>query len=172
MDEFVELRPWTFTPELSARFEAWGPSLIHHDFQDVRNHQVNFTPLAKPLSQSRVALISTGGIHLRSQEPFDVVRPDGDWSIRPIPSDTPTADIAVRHSHYNHGDADKDVNCMFPIDRLRELAAAGFIGGLTKTFFGLMGFVPNGRHVLEETAPEVARQLSAEGADVVLLTPS
>lgn len=170
--DVVELRPWSATAEHRDRFEAWTKGLIHDDFVDVRNRAVHFTPLRKPLAESRVALVSTGGIRLRTQRPFDVLRPDGDWSIRAIPSDSAAHDIRIDHTHYNHGDADDDVNCMFPIDRVRELIDAGFIGGMTRTFFGMMGFIPNGRHVVEEAGPELARCLSAEGTDVVFLTPS
>ena len=170
--DLVELTRWEATAESRARFDAWGPALIHHEFTDVRNRDIHFTPLARPLAESRVALVSSGGMHLRSEAPFDILEPNGDWSIRAIPSDARAGDIGVSHSHYSHGDADKDVNCMFPLDRLRELAAAGFIGSVTKTFYGVMGFIPNGRHVVEELGPELARRLKDEGAEVVLLAPS
>jgi D-proline reductase (dithiol) PrdB len=170
--EAVELAELEQTPELNARFVDWTTTLIHHDAQDVRNTPIHFTRLEKPLSECRVALVSTGGVHLRSDPPFDTAKPDGDWSIRAIPSDTPAGEIAVSHTHYNHGDADEDVNCMFPVDRVRELAASGQIGGVAPTFFGMMGFIPNGRHSTEEAGPEIARQLKTEGTDIVLLTPS
>lgn len=170
--EIVELAELEQTPELHERFVDWASTLIHHDAQDVRNTPVHFTRLEKPLSECRVALVSTGGVHRRSDPPFDTRKPEGDWSVRSIPSDTSAREIAISHTHYNHGDADEDPNCMFPIERVRELAASGHIGGLTQTFFGMMGFIPNGSHSTEEAGPEIARQLKAEGADVVLLTPS
>jgi len=160
------------TAELQARFEDWSAMLIHDDVKDVRNVPIHFTRLKQPLARSRVGLLSTGGVHLRSQPPFDTARPDGDWSFRTIPSSTSGGDVAISHTHYNHGDADEDVNCMFPIDRLRELAESGFIGGLSETFYGMMGFIPNGTHIVEETGPELARRFKEEGTDVVLLTPS
>lgn len=168
--ELIELRGWELTAARQERFEQWLKALIHHEFLDLRNREVYFTPLAKPLAQSTVALVSTGGLRLKSQQPYDLLDPNGDWSIRPIPSDTPVSDITINHSHYNHGDADDDVNCIFPIERVREMADAGFIGGVTRTFIGMMGFVPNATHIVEEAGPEVARRLKAEGAEVVLLT--
>jgi D-proline reductase (dithiol) PrdB len=67
---------------------------------------------------------TTGGVHLRSDPPFDVDNPHADWSFREIPTDADTADLAITHTHYNHVDADRDVNCMFPLDRLREIVNA------------------------------------------------
>lgn len=170
--EVLELAELEKTAELHDRFVDWATTLIHHDAQDVRNDPIAFARLDKPLSEARVALVSTGGIYAASQLPFDTAKPDGDWSLRAIPSDTPSSELRVSHTHYNHGDADEDVNCMFPIDRLRELAEAGFVGGVSATYFGMMGFIPNGRHSQEEAGPEIASRLKAEGTDVVLLTPS
>ncbi len=168
----VELGKWELTVEARERFSDWVTGKSHQDFVDVRNSQVHFTPLRKPVAESTVALVSTGGIRLRSQRPFDLLKPDGDWTFRPIPSDTSGLDLTIDHSHYNHGDADDDVNCMFPIDRLQQLVQQSHIRAVTKTFFGMMGFIPNGTHVVEEAGPEIARHLKAEGADVVLLTPT
>jgi D-proline reductase (dithiol) PrdB len=172
MTELLELAELERTPELEQRFVDWSSTLIHHDAQDVRNDPVAFTPLKKPLSESRVALVSTGGVHLRTQEPFDTSLPEGDWTFREFPGDTPSSELMISHTHYNHGDADEDVNCMFPIDRLRELVEAGVVGSVGESCFGVMGFIPNGRHVVEETGPAIAARLKEEGTDVVLLTPS
>lgn len=169
--EVPALGRWVLTPEAREHFERWRGGLVHEDFVDVRNDQVHFTPPRKSLSQSRVALVSTGGVRLRTQRPFDLRKPDGDWSIRAIPGDAAPDDITIDHSHYNHGDADDDINCMFPIERVRELADAGSIGEVAGTFYGMMGFIPNGRHVSEEAGPELATRLRADGVDVVLLTP-
>lgn len=53
--DLVELRRWSFAPEPRARFEAWTKGSVHRDFVDVRNSEIHFTPLARPLTQSRVA---------------------------------------------------------------------------------------------------------------------
>jgi len=170
--DLMELKPYEFTDERRARFVDWATGLIHDDAQDIRNDPIHFATLAKPLSESRIALVSTGGLRLKSQAPFDVLKSDGDWTIRAIPSATPREEIRIDHTHYNHGDADDDVNCMFPIERVRDLVSIGFVGSVTETFFGMMGFIPNGTHVVEQAGPEIARRLKAEGADIVLLTPS
>ncbi|MFQ5860972.1 MAG: glycine/sarcosine/betaine reductase selenoprotein B family protein [Dehalococcoidia bacterium] len=172
MSAEAPLKTWSYSPEQEARFQEFlknGASL-HPNFGDVRNSTVHWTPLARPLSQCRVALLSTGGVHLKSQKPFHVEGHEGDWSFREIPSDTPASEFQVTHTHYNHDDADQDINCMFPVDRLRELREEGFIGELTPTFFGFMGFMPDPVHLVQETTPQAARWLKEEAADLALLT--
>lgn len=166
-----ELREWELTPEWERRFDEWISPGGHGARGDLRNDPIAWTPLVRPLSECTVALVTTAGVHLRTQPPFDVLRREGDWSYREIPWDTPADDLMITHTHYNHDDADRDVNCMFPVDRLRELRAAGVIGAIAPMFFGLMGFVPNATPTLRETAPVVAERLRAEGAEIVVLSP-
>jgi len=168
--QIVELFPFEQTDEIRQRYEAWISGMVHKDVADVRNDPVAFVHPTKPLAECRLGLVSTGGIHLRSQQPFDIVDPDGDWTVREIPTATPAAEIAITHSHYNHTDADEDINCIFPIERLHDLVAAGFLGSLTDVFFGMMGFIPNGTHVSDDAAPQIVQRLSEEGAEVVLLS--
>lgn len=165
-----ELRQWEMTPISQKRWEEWITG-NHGARGDLRNSSIAWTPLTKSLSRCRLALVSTGGIHLKSQPPFDLLNHDGDWSYREIPSDSSSGDLTVSHSHYNHLDADRDVNCMFPIDRVRELRDEKVIGGLVPTFFGLMGFIPNATPLLRESGPQVARRLKEQGADIVVITP-
>ena len=96
-----------------------GVSTGHTGTKDVRNQQVNWHPLEKPLAECTVALVTTGGVHLRDQEPFDIQNPHGDWSYRTFGRDVDVNDLMVTHSHYNHGDASLDINCMLPIQRLQ-----------------------------------------------------
>jgi D-proline reductase (dithiol) PrdB len=77
----------------------------------------------------------------------------------------------ISHTHYNHLDADKDVNVMFPIERLHELADEGVVGGVARTFYGLMGWVPNPQSTVRDTIPAIVAQAKADGVDIALLTP-
>ncbi|GHO42855.1 hypothetical protein KSX_10180 [Ktedonospora formicarum] len=113
------------------------------------------------------ALVSTAGIHLREQEPYNV---DGDNSWRLIPGNIQTEQLMVTHSHYDHQDADQDINCIFPLDRLRELAAEGIIGGVGDKHLGFMGYTQNFRDLYERVAPEMAKTISRSQADAVILT--
>jgi D-proline reductase (dithiol) PrdB len=128
---------------------------------------IPYTPRAKELSETTFALMTTAGVHLRSQEPFDV---DGDNTWRELPGEVQAADLMVTHDHYNHTHADQDINCVFPIDRLRELAAAGVIGGVANRHLGFMGYTQHLRDLYERAAPAMARIFDHSNADAVLLT--
>lgn len=84
-----------------------------------------FTELKKPLSECKVAFITAGGIQRKDQAPFNT---SGDFSYRVIPFDTPSDMLMVTHGDFDNSDINKDVNAMFPIDRLHELVEEGFIG--------------------------------------------
>lgn len=126
-----------------------------------------WTPLKKPLRQCKVAFITAGGIHKKSQTPYNTA---GDYTFREIPSDTPSSELMVTHGGFDNSDINKDVNAMFPIDRLRELVEEGFIGSLVPTFFGFMGGGGNVDKFKTETGPTIAQRLKEEGTDVVICT--
>ena len=140
----------------------------------VEANQIPWTPLGKPLRAATVTMVTTAGVHLRSQPPFDMEDPDGDPSFRAIPSTADRTELVITHKYYDHSAADRDLNVVLPIDRLRELAAPGIIGGIGPTFYGFMGHI-DGRHVktlIEVTAPAVAERLRADRVDAVFLTPA
>ena len=128
---------------------------------------IPYTPRFRELSQSNFALVSTAGVHMRDQEPYNV---EGDNSWRLIPGDVQANQLMVTHDHYNHHDADQDINCVFPIDRLRELAAEGIIGGVSDKHLGFMGYSQQLRDLYERAAPEMAKIISRSKADGVILT--
>lgn len=163
---------WTIDERLQENFEVWAKTIekTHADGRFVPNDALCWTPFRKPLSECRVALVTTGGVHRKDQSPFDLLEPHGDWSYREIPDDTLSTELVASHSHYDTRDANKDINVMFPIDRLHELQQEGFIGSTAPVHFGFMGFIPNPQPLLETTAKEVARKLVEQGTDAVLMT--
>ena len=127
-----------------------------------------WTAFEKPLSEARIALLSTGGVYVRdAQEPFI----DDDPSYRVIPSTTPASELAIFHEHYDTSNAEKDINVIFPIERLREIEGDKRIGSITEKSFGFMGYIigDNIPRLMEETAPEAARMLLEEGVDAALI---
>jgi D-proline reductase (dithiol) PrdB len=168
----VEYQDWVLSPSEQEKFKTWISRIMvgHTGTRDMRNQQVHWTPLNKPLSEAVVTLVTTGGVHLKSHQPFDIANPHGDPSLRVIPTDIDTTHLTITHSHYNHVDADRDINCMFPLDRLRELCDQGVIGGIAHTAYSIMGFNPDPTQLMEETAPEIARRVQAEGPDLVFMT--
>jgi D-proline reductase (dithiol) PrdB len=159
--------------ELWRKHQRWIDLVtgMHAEFQWTKNASVAWHSPRKPLAASKVALVCTAGIHLASQPAYDLSNPRGDWSFREIPSDSPAGAISVSHAHYDTEAAERDIDCVFPIRTLRALAARGVVGAVAKTHYGMMGFVPNGAPVAQESAPAIARRLAEEGVDAVLLTP-
>ena len=132
---------------------------------------VPFTPFDRTLDKATVALVTAGGVHLKEQEPFNIADELGDLTYRIIPPDVDSKELMVTHHHYDHADADGDINVVFPIDVLRDLAAEGFIGGVAKKHIGYMGYTMQLKAMYEGTAPEIANQIDkGSGADVVVLT--
>src|SRR5712692_8069547 len=91
---------------------------------------VPFTPFDRELSKSTIAIVTAGGVHLKDQEPFNIADELGDLGYRVIPPDVDVSQLMVTHHHYNHSDADLDINVVFPIELLRDLKMEGFIGGI------------------------------------------
>jgi D-proline reductase (dithiol) PrdB len=91
-----------------------------------------------------------------------------------VPVEAPRTELTITHKYYDHSAADRDLNVVLPVDRLRELAAAGEVGGVAPRMYSLMGHVDGAhlRTLMETTAPEVARRLRADGAEAVVLTPA
>ena len=128
------------------------------------------TPMPKPLSQAKLALVTSAGLHLRDDQPFG----RGDSGFRVIPSDAQAKDVLMSHSSigYDHVPFYKDANITFPVDRLREMQARGEIASLSQNYYSFMGAQRDPSKILSDGAPEVAQRLLAEGVDAVLLTPT
>ena len=134
---------------------------------------VPWAPLRRPLREARVALVSTAGLVLPSQAPFDDAVKGGDWSYREVPSD---ADVSMlidthRSESFDHSGVQRDPNLGFPIDRLRELVAEGIVGSVNHRHFSFMGSITAPGRLMATSAPEVAAALAEDGVDAVLLVP-
>ena len=133
---------------------------------EMSRYCIPFTPFRKKLEESSVCLVTTAAVRRKDDKPFEV---EGDTSFRTILSDATAADLAYDDAHYDHACVDKDLNCVFPIDRLTELAREGRIGGLAERHFSL-GFSMALREMRETTVPAVAREVDRTRPDLVLLT--
>lgn len=133
---------------------------------------IPWKPLNKPLAECRLALVTTAGVHLVDQDPFDVEAKEGDPSYRVLPVDSPLDAYRISHTHYDHSEADRDINCVYPITRLRELLEQGLIGSLAAENFGFMGFnLKSNLEKVKENSRIVAQKLLEQKVDAVLLTP-
>lgn len=131
------------------------------------------TPLGKPLSEARVALVTSAGVSLPGQQGFDHSIKGGDTSFREIPNTVETQTLVETHRSpgFDHTGIAADRNLAFPLDRFRELEADGVIGELNHRHFSFMGSIVMPRKLIDETSVEVARMLRADGVDIAFLTP-
>jgi D-proline reductase (dithiol) PrdB len=120
-----------------------------------------------PLNQRRVALINTAGLRLRNDRPF-MVDPDDYYRI--IPGDVQANDLVLSHpsAGFDRSAFQRDWNVVFPLDRLRELAAEGIIGSAAGFHYSFGGFMPE---TIEAPAKEIADLLKKDKVDGVLLLP-
>lgn len=134
---------------------------------------VPWAPLAKPLSESKLALVSSAGLVPADDEPFDMERRGGDTSYRVVPADVDLSTLVdcQRSETYDHEGLRTDPNLAFPADRLRELVARSRIGSLSRSFLSFMGSISAPGRLIKESAPAAAEVLLAEGVDVALLVP-
>ncbi|MBE0577253.1 MAG: hypothetical protein IH613_15310 [Desulfuromonadales bacterium] len=135
---------------------------------------IPWTPAKKPLNECKLAVVTTSGVHHNGQDPFDMQDSEGDPSFRAINAATINDDYRITHDYYDHSDAEKDLNIVLPLDRLRELQQEGFIGKLADTHYSFMGHI-DGRHIatlIGRTAKQVVENLKQDNVDVVLLTPA
>ena len=126
-----------------------------------------WTPVTKPLNEMVIALVTAAGVHLKSDKRFNL---SGDTTYRIIPNDTDSHDLMVSHGGYDNSDVNKDINCMFPIDRLKELAKEDFIKGIALSHIGFMGGGGDVKAFTQKTGPKIASILKEEGVDGVVMT--
>ncbi len=144
-----------------------------------------FAPLAKPLSESRVALFTSSGHFVDGDdpEPFGVkgmtqeqacLRAVDFVRARPalstIPANTPNDNLRVRHAGYDIRGAEADPNVTFPLERMRDIESEGVFGELASeaySFPGIASQIP----IIRESAPEWTALLHDRGVDAVLMVP-
>jgi D-proline reductase (dithiol) PrdB len=106
---------------------------------------IPWTPLAKSLSQTTLAWVTSAGISLRTDPPFDMEREKkeaiwGDRSYRAIPRETTEKDIEVNHLHINTNYIKRDINVILPLARMAEFEQEKIIGRLAPTSYSFYGF--------------------------------
>ncbi len=126
----------------------------------------------KPLAECTVAILVSGGISHCSVEPFNPMARN-DHRVDAIDSDTGDDEFQIHDAYYDHSDADRDINCVFPITRLQELAEAGEIGRIAhRHWSGFMGRTYNRTKLIEESAPAFVAKLNEDAVDVLLAAPA
>lgn len=157
---------------LSSSFPTFAKYLIA-SYAPLKSIDIPWTPFVKPLSESKIALVTTAGIHHNHQKPFNMDDPTGDPTFRIIEKETIEKDYVITHDYYDHRDADKDLNVVFPITRLKELTTSGIIGSVANRHYSFMGHITDTHleKLINNTAPAVAARFAEDRVDAVLLTP-
>ena len=146
--------------------ERYPGSMISKD--DV----VPLAPLRTPLAQARLTFVSTAGVQPRGTLPFDVVHPVGDYSFRRVPSDSRPADLEIHQLKYPTDGAHRDLNVIFPIERLQELRDEGGIGELTPSFYSFIGYNMDPVLLERTLAEDLAQAVEDSQASLALLAPA
>ena len=138
---------------------------------------IPWTPLAKPLSQTTLALVTSAGISLKTDPPFDMEREKkeavwGDRSYREIPKKTTEKDVEVNHLHINTNWIKQDINVILPLARMVEFEQEKIVGRLAATSYSFYGFQWQNTDFLKEAIEPISKKMKLEGVEAVLLTPA
>ena len=128
-----------------------------------------FEPVSKPLAESRIGLIASGGIYRKGQIAFHY---RDDISFRIIPSDTDKSTLRATHFAYDVTGARSDPNVVFPLETLLAEARAGVIGEVGPNAYTFMGGIYSVRKVRDVLAPALAERMEEDAVDAALLVPA
>ncbi len=159
---------------LPPGLRAWIKTFIP---DDDFNGPIPWTPVSKPLNHITLGLITSAGISLKSDPPFDMEREKreplwGDRSFRKIPKGTTEKDIQVNHLHINTNWIKQDINVILPLQRMEEFEKEGIIGRLAPTAYSFYGFQWQNTDFLKEAIEPISQLMKEEGVEAVLLTPA
>lgn len=158
--------PVDYIERTSEHYSALGYPIyqwVHND------DEPPFAAVSKPLAESRIGLVASGGIYRRGQIAFHY---RDDVSFRVIPTDASMSDLRVTHFAYDVTDARADPNVVFPVRALRAEAREGGIGEAAPNAYTFMGGIYSTRRVREILAPALAERMEADAADAVVLVPA
>ena len=159
---------------LPPGLKAWIQTFIPEE--DFKGY-IPWTPLAKPLSQTILSIVTSAGISLKSDPPFDMDREKreavwGDRSFRTIPRQTTEEEIDVNHLHINTRYIKQDMNVILPLARMAEFEAEGVVGRLAPHAYSFYGFQWQNTEFLKEALEPISKRMKTEGVEAVLLTPA
>lgn len=123
---------------------------------------------APDVPNARVAIVTTAGVRTKRDDAFALRTAD----YRLIPADTPAADITMSHASTNFDRTGffEDINVVFPLQRLHEMAADRAIGSVAALHYSFMGaFLEPAAY--RSTATDVAQALRGDNVDVAFLIP-
>ena len=157
--------PVDYIPRITAQYSGLG----YGEYRWLESEEApEWTPLSKPLSESKLGLICTGGIYATGQTAFHF---KDDTTYRAIPTEIDTAELRATHFAYDLTDARKAINVVFPLEQLRTMIDEGALNSLAPHAYTLMGGIYSTRRVIEELIPALVQRVLDDEVDVVLLVP-
>lgn len=158
---------------LPPSLKAWIGSQIPQEYSG----DIPWTPVSKPVNQATFSMVTSAGINLKTDPPFDMEREKqeptwGDPTYRVIPKESTEQDIDVNHLHINTDFILQDINVMLPLARMKELEQEGVIGKMATTAYSFYGFQWERTNFLTEAIEPMSKQMKEEGVDYVILTPA
>lgn len=138
--------------------------------------EIPWTPLSRPVEESTVALISSAGLALKTDNPFDQdgekLNPWwGDPSFRILPRNTTNKDVNLYHLHVSPRIAEQDLNTFMPLQRLIELETLGGIGHSAARHYSYMGYILQPQRLLTDSVPAMIQCMKQDGVNLVILIP-
>lgn len=151
---------------------------LENAYRYAKNEDSPFTPLSKPVSQSRLMLVSSAGMEFipddgPEPEPFKGINigENDKVEVFSIPSDIPKEKLKYISGAHNRADSPMlDINAFFPLTRLRELQSQGVIGSLAENFLRIRPCYSTSK-TLKLDSPEVLKRCREDNVDVALLVP-
>ncbi|MCP5029479.1 MAG: hypothetical protein GY929_24680 [Actinomycetia bacterium] len=162
------MEPVKYVDLLNQRYRQQG----FPPYQWTINDDAPLTAPSKPLSECRVSMLTSGGVAHCTMPEWNAFATN-DFRLDEVDPAATTGDFTVNDSYYDTTDASIDVNCVFPIDRLRELDEQGVVGSVAdRLWSGFMGRIYSRTKILEESGPALAQELHDDEVDLFLLVPA
>jgi len=162
------MKPINYVDLINSYYQSKG----YPAYRWTVNDTAPLTRLRKPLHACTVSLLTSGGISYRTAAPFNPIAKD-DFRLDEIAADSADDAFQIHDAYYDHRDAERDLNVVFPLARLRELAADGVIGAVAaRLWSGFMGRIYKRQHLVDEAAPRFAEELRRDGVDAIVMVPA
>jgi hypothetical protein len=137
---------------------------------------VPWTPLSRPLSEARIALVSTAALSMRIDRPFDTEGDRanpwwGDPSYRVIPRTATERDVVASHLHIETAYLEQDLDVALPLRRLAELEGEGIIGRAAPSHYAVQGYLLDPTEFLATSVPAIAKRMKRDEVDAAVFLP-
>ncbi len=143
------------------------------EYEFVSPGQLPWAPPLKELAGVRVALITTGGLHLRREPPFlSDKKKFGDTSFRIVPHGTPPRELDLRAHSVDQRYAARDPEVALPMRTLERLHREGNCGRPAARHASFCGGIVRPLPGLAESAQKLEPLLREDGTQAVVLLPT